>query len=80
MAMCSNILNKRGRAVLGSVDGNPASLPDGFPKDTLPTQDTLGNRAAGQDDCKICYTGSKVWSDIRDAIMAIGRTSQNSGE
>ncbi|KFH42306.1 Serine/threonine-protein kinase-like protein [Hapsidospora chrysogenum ATCC 11550] len=76
--MCSNILNKRGRAVLGSIDGNPASLPDGFPKDALPTEDTLGNRAAGQDDCKICYTGSKVWSDIRDAIMAIGRASQNS--
>jgi hypothetical protein len=78
--MCSNILNKRGRAVLGSIDGNPTSPPDGFAKDALPTPDTLGNRTAGQDDCKICYTRSKVWSDIREAIMAIGRASQNGGE
>lgn len=70
--MGSTLLNKRSHQLLPTFSVDSADAPSAS---SLPCSRDRGSPA---DDhaLKLGHTSSKIWSDIRDAIKAIGRSSR----
>ena len=72
--MRHGLVNKRSNSIL---NGPASPAPTALTACVSPLSDQQENVVLGPDVMKLRHVGSKVWSDIRGAVKAIGRGSQN---
>lgn len=73
--MRPGLVNERSNHVLGPIAGNPtANLPNALAPCNSNPSDQQENFVIPQDVVRVHRASSRVWSDIRGALKAIGKS------